>query len=375
MPIRVAHVMRTYGVHGGERQLGQLFKAFPASQFLHLFVFVYRDVLYARYLGQIQKLALRTLLPVSVTIFPSLWFEMAVLLFFLPILQFRMVYVLWRTECKVCVAHGFQGALVTWLAACVFRKIRFVYVHRGTKSQLGRHPVFKLIYRPFDVVAGVSKASADSLVGLVGRGGPCVLENGIDWEEVDRQREQCTVKKGPALVVCCVGRLLESKGQGFLLRAFASLCAAYPESEFWVIGDGPDRPVLEGEALALGIHNKVIFLGYSPDVVCLLAHGDIFVHASESEGLSNAVLEAMTLGLPSVVVDAPGVSECHIEGVTGFVVARDEQQVAQKLLWLAQHHSLRAQLGAQARKRVMAHYSIRANCGRYFNLYQGLLES
>jgi len=367
--------MRTYGVHGGERQLGQLFKAFPTSQFLHLFVFVYRDALCARYLSQIQKLALRTLLPVSVTIFPSLWLEVAILLFFLPVLQLRMVYVLWRTECKVCVAHGLQGALVTWLAARVLGKIRFVYVHRGTKSKVGRHSVFKLIYRPFDVVAGVSKASADSLIGLVSRGAPCVIENGIDWEEIDRQREQCTVKKGDALVVCCIGRLLPAKGQRFLLRAFASLCAAYPESEFWIIGDGPDRPVLEIEAAELGVTHKVRFLGYSPDVVCLLAQGDIFVHASESEGLSNAVLEAMTLRLPSVVVDAPGVSECHIEGVTGFVVARDEQVVAQRLLWLAQHHSLRDQMGSQARERVLAHYSIRANCERYSRLYQGLLET
>lgn len=369
----VAHVMRTYGIHGGERQLAQLFSTSPHGDFRNVFFFVYRDGICAQHFERISGLALRTLIPVRASAFPSLWLEIAILLFFLPALQLRTMYLLWRMKCTICVAHGLQGALVTWLAAYLLRNIRFAYVHRGTKSRLGRYPVFKLLYSPFDMVAGVSKASAESLADLVHGGKPLVLENGIDWQAIERRRAQCNFEKGNAFVISCVGRLMPAKGQRLLLRAFAIFHARHPASELWMIGDGPDRSVLERSAAELGVADKVRFFGYCSEVVCVLAGSDVFAHASESEGLSNAVLEAMTLGLPSVVVDAPGVSECHIEGTTGFVVAREEQAIAEKLSLFVEDCSLRIRMGKRARERVRMHYSIQANCERYIELYQRLL--
>ena len=155
MSINVAHVMRTYGVHGGENQLAQLFRSFSETGFQHLFLFIYRDEICQRHFSGIPKLRTQTLLGIRSKVFPSLRKEILVLLLLLPILQICLLLALRRNRCRICVAHGVQGALVAWLAAMLLRSVRFVYVHRGTKSSQGKHPLFTLLYRPFDVIAGV----------------------------------------------------------------------------------------------------------------------------------------------------------------------------------------------------------------------------
>lgn len=373
MSVSVAHVMRTYGVHGGERQLAQLFRSCEAPEFRHLFFSVYQDDICQSYFSAIPRLSTKTLLGLRAKVFPSLRRELLLLLLLLPLLQLRLLFALLRNHCGICVAHGVQGAMVAWLSAIVLRKVRFIYVHRGTKSARGKHPLFGLLYRPYDVIAGVSRASADSLKGLVSHVGPLVIENGIDWEAIERSCAQCPSRPHTdSFTIVCVGRLMPEKGQGLILEAFASLHAKVPTAELVVVGSGPDADILLARARELGVGEVVQFLGDRSDVVCLLNNSDAFVHASESEGLSNAVLEAMAVGLPSVVVAAPGVTECHIDGVTAYVVSRNCTELCDRLLKLVQDPQLRTRMGHTARVRVRTHYSIDSNCARYTMLYRQL---
>jgi glycosyltransferase involved in cell wall biosynthesis len=373
MSTTVAHVMRTYGVHGGENQLAQLFRSFAETGFQHLFFFVYRDDICQRHFSAIPQLRMETLLGVRSKVFPSLLKEMLVLLFLLPILQIRLLLALRRNHCRICVAHGVQGAMVAWLAATLLRNVRFVYVHRGTKSSQGKHPLFTLLYRPFDVIAGVSRASADSLRYLAPGMQPLSIENGIDWEAIEAALSKCAAcPHGDRFTLICVGRLLPAKGQALILEAFADVRAAAPSAELIVVGSGPDAELLHARARQLGVAERVHFLGDRQDVVCLLGSSDVFVHASESEGLSNAVLEAMAVGLPSVVIAAPGVTECHIDAATAFVVPRSQAELSAHLLTLAGDVALRDRMGQAAKSRVREHYSIDANCKRYAALYRQL---
>lgn len=371
--INVAHVMRTYGVHGGENQLAQLFRSFDQTGFQHLFFFVYRDDICQRHFSAIPQLRTKTLLGLRSKVFPSLRKEMLVLLLLLPILQIRLLLALRRNRCSICVAHGVQGAMVAWLAAMLLRGVRFVYVHRGTKSAQGRHPLFTLLYRPFDVIAGVSHASADSLRELAQGKQPLAIENGIDLVAIEMRRKQCpAAPANDRFAIICVGRLLPGKGQALILEAFADVCSQVPNAELLVVGSGPDAAPLRARAEHLGVVGNVRFLGECKDVVCLLAGSQVFVHASESEGLSNAVLEAMAVGLPSVVVAAPGVTECHVEGETAFVVSRSQAELSARLSLLAADPVLRDRMGQAAKARVREQYSIAANCRRYAALYRQL---
>lgn len=373
MSINVAHVMRTYGVHGGENQLAQLFRSFVEPGFRHLFFFVYRDDICQRYFATIPQLQTKTLLNLQSRAFPTLRKEMLVLWLLLPILQIRLVLALRQDGCRICVAHGVQGAMVAWLAAILLNDVRFVYVHRGTKSSRGKHPLFTLLYRPFDVIVGVSHASAQSLQDLSTRKQPLVIENGIDYQAIEVTLKKCSVAPSSArFTIVCVGRLLPDKGQALILESFADIRAKVPEAQLLVIGSGPDAAYLQARANNLGIASAVHFLGDRKDVICLLGNSDVFVHASKSEGLSNAVLEAMAVGLPSVVIAAPGVTECHIEGETAFVVSRLQTELSERLLQFWADPALRTRMGQAARTRVHKYYSITANCNRYAELYRQL---
>lgn len=375
MTTTVAHVMRTYGVHGGERQLYQLFSTFADPGFQHRFFFVYRDDVCKQQFRQVDGLTTDTLLPVRSRTFPSLVAELSFLFLFLPLLQLRLVWLLARTRSRICVAHGVQAALVCWLGALLLRNVAFVYVHRGTKSALGRNRLFRLVYRPFRMVAGVSAASVHSLTGLAEPSKFAVIQNGIDLRSIDAQKGTCPSDADhDVFVVCCVGRLLPQKGQRLIIEAFAQLCQAWPNSELLIVGDGPDFELLKGMAAAEGVASKIRFLGNRTDVICLLKNSDVFVHASESEGLSNAVLEAMAVGLPSVVVDAPGVTECHVHAETGYVVTRSAANISGKLLDLSRDAGLRTSLGAAARWRVQSVFSMEANCARYADVYRQFVQ-
>jgi glycosyltransferase involved in cell wall biosynthesis len=167
---------------------------------------------------------------------------------------------------------------------------------------------------------------------------------------------------------------MEGKGQALMVEAFARvLKSCHQDVQLELAGDGPDEAMLRDLVSLRKISSKVIFLGYVEKIVCKMAASDIFVHASETEGLSNAVLEAMELALPSVVVDAPGVTECHVDGYSGFVVPRDPDVLAQKLLQLIEDADLCTQMGANARLRVRQYYSIDANVARFHTLYARLL--
>jgi glycosyltransferase involved in cell wall biosynthesis len=374
MTIPVLHVMRTYGVHGGERQLAQLFRGNPGNHFSDAFAFVYRDDACERYFAAIAKLKLETLLPLRARKFPSLRMEMIVLLLLLPLIQIRLIWVLHTLKSRICVAHGLQAALACWPAAYLLRRVQFVYVHRGTKSAAGSHWIFRLLYAPFDAVAGVSEASARSLDPLLWGRTAIPLPNGIDWHAIEADAEKCAPRGPRPRTVIAVGRLMAGKGQALIVEAFARLSeSCRHDVQLALAGDGPDERMLRDLASRRNVSNKVMFLGYIDEIICEMAASDIFVHASETEGLSNAVLEAMELALPSVVVDAPGVTECHVDGETGYVVPRDAAALAQRLLQLIESAELRTGMGAKARLRVRQHYSIDANVARFHALYARLL--
>jgi glycosyltransferase involved in cell wall biosynthesis len=365
--------MRTYGVHGGEQQLSRLFSGGGDARFPTSFFFLYRDPECRRHFARIADLTLAEVLPIRLAPRHSLAMEMGILLLFLPFIQLRLLMMLRQRRARICLAHGVHAALSCWLAALILRGTRFVYVHRGTKSAGGRHALFRLVYKPYDVLAGVSKASADSLRGLSGTRIPLAIENGID-SSAYAVPPSARLPRSCSFVFGSVGRLIAGKGHRLMIEAFARFRERVPGCQLWLAGDGSEASALAGLAESLGVAGDVRFLGRCDDVRQVLWSCDAFVFASESEGLSNSVLEAMACALPSVVVDAPGVSECHVDGTTGLVVTRNADSLADAMLVLASDEALRRRLGDAARQRVKDYYSIDANRRRFMELYQSLME-
>lgn len=174
--------------------------------------------------------------------------------------------------------------------------------------------------------------------------------------------------------VTYIGRLHRQKGLDVLLRAFAQLRPRLRHRVVLrLVGEGPMRPHLQALAEQLGVTQDVDFVGRRDDVTADLDGADVFVLPSYAEGLSNALLEAMAHGVPSVGSDVPGNRDVIIDGVSGLVAAAgDPWDLASALERLLRDHALRHRLGTTARQTAKRHYSFEVVADRYMDLYATL---
>jgi len=175
--------------------------------------------------------------------------------------------------------------------------------------------------------------------------------------------------------IVAAGSLNPLKGYHDLLNALGILARHGRPFELALAGDGPERKRLEELAARLNIKPHVAFLGEIEDVPALMASGDILVHPSYSEGLSNSVLEGMAAGLPVVATSVGATPEYVEDYKTGFLVSPARPELlAEKIHLLASQPDLRDRLGQAALSRV------RELCGapqvtrQYEQVYNSLLD-
>ncbi len=173
-----------------------------------------------------------------------------------------------------------------------------------------------------------------------------------------------------AALALTVGRLNAEKGQSLLLQAVPAVLRRFPQTVFVLAGDGSLRGALEEQVVQMGISGRVRFLGVRQDVPDLLAAADLFVLPSRSEGMPNALLEAMAAGLPVVSFDVGGVGEVISHAETGLLVPpEDVDGLSQAMLALLEDQSERQRLGAAARERIRTQYTIESMCAQYAQLF------
>lgn len=122
--------------------------------------------------------------------------------------------------------------------------------------------------------------------------------------------------------IVSVGRMDANKNHEMQLRAFAALRNKYPEYELVIYGDGELRGYIEETARKLGIGERVFLPGVVPDVAARIERASLFLLTSYSEGVSNALIEALALGLPVIATDVPsgGTEELMENGKNGLVI-------------------------------------------------------
>lgn len=168
------------------------------------------------------------------------------------------------------------------------------------------------------------------------------------------------------------GSLIWRKGYEYLLMALRQLKDKGLTAELQIIGEGKDRDRIMFTSQDLGIFDQVILRGNLPpaEVINCLRQADIFVLSSLSEGISNAVLEAMSCGLPVVTTDCGGMREAIRDGVEGFVVpVRDPEALAEALQKLALDANLRKQMGQVGRERVIAQFDAQSQIESFITMF------
>lgn len=112
--------------------------------------------------------------------------------------------------------------------------------------------------------------------------------------------------EGREKVIVAVGRLAVPKNHHLLVKAFALIHNSYPEYKVVFYGEGPDKKSLQQLSQKLGVEDSVLFPGYSKNVAEKIRQSSIFVFTSDWEGMPNALIEAMGLGLPCISTDFEG---------------------------------------------------------------------
>lgn len=252
----------------------------------------------------------------------------------------------WPLACK----YGLVASVLTRVPAVV--ATAHLYFDLRHRRLLHAQP--RLIAACVDRYLAVSRAVADQLIGDFGIPASKVqiVQNGVSIARFSRPANAALRAEfvlGTSPVVLMVGRLEKQKGQRYLIEAATQI----QEARFIFVGEGPDRAALEAQAQALGVGERVAFLGHREDIPDLLACCDLFVLPSLYEGLPLAILEAMAAGKPVIASDIRGNDEVVINGETGLLVPdADSTALAGAIRAVLSDHAFAQRLAEAGRARV-----------------------
>lgn len=251
------------------------------------------------------------------------------------------------------------------------------------KSSPTRASRIPTLVREIDCFIVISREIDRELDGLgVPPGRRVYIPNGVDQdrffplppEQKEKLRSSLDLPPGPLAIYS--GRLTAEKNVEILLSIWAEVRHHCPMASLLIAGSGDQEYILRESA-----GDGVIFLGYQPDMVPYLQASDLFVLPSLTEGLSNALLEAMAAGLPVVATAVGGavdlLSDKNEPGSPGILVPPGDQAALQSAVIDLLNPSAttsRIKMGNSARQQVMNCFSLKSTADQLHLLYRRILK-
>jgi glycosyltransferase involved in cell wall biosynthesis len=209
-------------------------------------------------------------------------------------------------------------------------------------------------------VALATTAQTEERLHAIGCQSVEILPHAALAEEDVRKLQEVPERTAGTFRIFSVGRMLHWKGLHLGLAAFAELHQAFPHSEYWIMGDGPEQARLKKLARALGVESSVTFLDQISrmEVLARIADCDVMLHPTLHDSSGWASVEAMACGRPVVCLDLAGPAlqvdadnGCKVPAVTPEQAIRD---LAGALQILASDREKRLRMGRAARAKVAA---------------------
>jgi glycosyltransferase involved in cell wall biosynthesis len=281
-------------------------------------------------------------------------------------------------------AHDYKTDLLAWALARVEPVVPLSTAHGWSRSsvrELGYFFADKLLLARYPLVIAVSEPIRRALIVFGARPERVrrVL-NGIDpvdFRRVPGVRESVRRDLGLSAndhVIGTIGRLERVKRFDILLEAVTTIERVSPIVV--VAGEGSCRNELEERAKALGLADRVRWLGLRNDAKEIHQAFDVYVQSSETEGVSNAVLEAMALETPIVATEVGGTGELIEDGVHGLLVPKNNPEALAGAIsrTLADPEATRGRV-ANARRRVEEELSFDARTRTVERIYDELMQN
>lgn len=228
-----------------------------------------------------------------------------------------------------------------------------------------------------DAFIAVAQDHAQFLINWEGfpRDRVFMIPNGVDTERFRPNPaarmpfRQSLQVPDDAQVVGIVAALREEKNHSQFLLAARDVLRLFPNTQFVIVGDGPNRGRIEHEINDLGLKQCVHLLGTRADTPDILAAMDVFCLTSKNEANPVSILEALSCGIPVVSPNVGSIHETVLDGRTGFLTKPgNSDETADAIVRLLGNKTLAAALGRNGREHVRQSWSLRAMVTGYERL-------
>ena len=264
--------------------------------------------------------------------------------------------VLKRVESPVIVSFGTAINVIT-IKACRGQSRRVIISERNDPNRLVHFEKWDYMsrkhYRHADLVTANTKSALESMEAFVDRDRLAFVPNPL---AISNGNGASGERPNSVLIpnVLTVGRMVRDKAHDILLDAFSKAGDELNDWRLSIVGDGVLKNDLYAQAEKLGILHRIDWHGVVADPHTFYRSAGMFVLPSRVEGMPNALMEAMSCGLPVIVSNgAPGLLELVEDGETGLVVpVNDASALANAMCRLREDANLRERLGRAAKARV-----------------------
>ncbi|WP_429156667.1 glycosyltransferase family 4 protein [Aeromonas allosaccharophila] len=152
-----------------------------------------------------------------------------------------------------------------------------------------------------------------------------VIPNPVNYPLCDtRPIVDVPIRRSGRRIIVSVGRLVSSKGHAKLIQTFSDYSESIPNADLYILGDGKEYDALKKMVFSYSLQDRVFIIGRVGNISDWYKFSDVFVMASEYEGFPNVLLEAMSFGLPSVVMDCHSGPRDIIDGRNGILVSMND---------------------------------------------------
>ena len=252
-----------------------------------------------------------------------------------------------ETKPDVLVSFMAQNTLISGVA-CAGLGIRYIASERIDPSMVKRNFIYKkilnILYTRADKVIFQTERAKNYFDEKI-KNNSVIIGNPIS---VTCEAQEKSTKK-----IVSVGRLTYQKNHKMLINAFSHVSKLYPDYILEIYGDGIEKNKLLEQVKNLGMEEKVFLCGNHPDIHEKIKDAQIFVLSSDFEGLSNALLEAMMMGIACISTDCAGSDEV-IENKTNGILTGvgKEDELTNAIIELIENDGLRKSISQKAKESV-----------------------
>lgn len=233
--------------------------------------------------------------------------------------------------------------------ANLFNKVPMIVADRNDPNRIPGNIIVRklrdLLYRFADGVVLQTNHNKDYFNYIKDK---CiVIPNPIDLKE----NAGVALKTKKKNKIVTVGRLVPQKNQLMLIDAFDEFLKDHVNYQLIIYGEGPYRETLENRIKELKLENKVILFGSTNNVFDETKDAKIFVLTSDYEGMPNALIEAMCLGLPVISTKVSGADDLIIDGENGYLIdLNDKEKLIEKMNYIVENNKIAKTLGVESTK-------------------------